>query len=210
MPESLNTLPNNEAEKPTDPIQERIREERRLGMKLMAIEPTVLRVIPYEDTNKLELEDLSRISKDEVRTEIEALIFFNKSPVIIDSIEDNQEGEIDAEERNAIRLRLTKADPELYHFLESNKLQKSNVMNILHTVGELKGIFPLSDELSEEYNYLMSELIGDHEGASYFNSQYGHILTNEEKKKYVDEVTAFTEKVIQEVIRNPYWTQKQE
>ena len=83
-------------------------------------------------------------------------------------------------------------------------------MNILHTVGELKGIFPLSDELSEEYNYLMSELIGDHEGASYFNSQYGHILTNEEKKKYVDEVTAFTEKVIQEVIRNPYWTQKQE
>ena len=199
-------------------VQERIEIDNKLATSLKEA-GYIAQYEVYQDKNAYELRSSNTIRPD-LQAYYEILLMQMKGPILRDSIEDNDHGVINKVPRQEIRDALfiqTSTDENgvahrpLYDFYESNKLQQSNVANMLSVLDAIKNEAPISDDLKKSIEVLVDEFSNPKEGEErspvnqygFSHPRYKYVLDNQGRYEFVKRLEEITEKVLLEITKLP-------
>lgn len=223
MEQMLNRFPDAEttggSNESKNPIEARIEADTKMATELKD-RGYISSFRIYEDPNGFETYPVEKIEPD-LRMYFEILAEQMKGPVLRDDIEDNDHGVLNKEPRQKIRDTLyseilvdEEGSPVLdqnkqnirpkYNFNESNKLQQSNVANMVSILGmvALDSRFP--SDLAKEIQDLTEDFTTPKEGEqeapinSYGLShpRYKYVLDNKGRYDFVDRLEDVTERAM--------------
>lgn len=170
--------------------------EKKEMVTLLVDKGFIDKAIFYRDKNGLIDRIKSLELSEEKKLYAELLSKLLVDPILIDSIEEL----VTNHKRNEIRKELHSISPEIYSFYESNKLQSSNVLNILVCVSRFVG----DPELLPGYIFVdFKKIQKDSSGSEDILSMhdYKNYLNNEQKLEIVHRTTKLLEDFFQAVLR---------
>ena len=163
--------------------------------------------------------DYSKFSPD-TQFIVGQLVRFLASPILIDDVEDNPERKMDAVPDTSIRKMrsqdLKETDEDLYRFYDSNRLQSSNIGQILQLIDMAHKSGELSGDLYSEIRELAKEFVGENHpvvvidkdankefeyipSTAYMGVRYLRVLDNKQKLEFVKKFSDLVEQVVYEI-----------
>ncbi len=127
---------------------------------------------------------------------VEALMMILMSPILHDDIEEL----VTNDKRTQYRKEIYKMDKDLYAFYESNKLQSSNIANVLTCVHAIHHYEPLSGDVMDTWETLRKKMSGSDDKYRTDAFRYKGELCNKEKYQCVKLAESLIELVLKELI----------
>lgn len=213
QPLGINTVHTN-LENPKGMIKSRIESDTKMAEELKE-RGHISEYEVYQDKHGFEERNIDHLSP-EMQGYYEILLMQMKGSVLKDKIEDNDHGVIDKAPRQKIREALFdekivtekgEVRPK-YDFYESNKLQQSNVANILSILEAVSSSPDISEGLKTEIRELKEDFSNPKEGeeASPVNTygfshpRYKYVLDNHGRYDFVRRLENVTEKTLLEIL----------